>query len=271
MRLSQASKSAKAEDPGCGLWLGHGILGEDKGVAALDQTEWHDLVKDLAGAVSTQAHVANRAWLALITVALFAVLPHVPDRHGNISLPFNLGDVDQVWFHAIAFSLLIVLTIFFAAAHAQQVRAQKLAQSVVDSIAADHKSADVVHPRELFDMLRTPSLNRVAPLAQLLRGKYQFYSTARSCPRWLTLLSVIYYGLLKVVSLIVFFGLPIWALWRAYCILPVVGWLRIALVIGGLLAGLALVQVSLSDTVYMTKILRHLRTAPDSYKNGAGG
>src|ERR1700680_2883174 len=95
------------------------------------------IVKELADAVSTQAQVTNRSWLGLITVSLFAVLPRVPTRDGNVPLPFSLGEVSPVWFHGIVFVILIVMAIAFASAHAQQVRAQKLAQSVVDSFGED--------------------------------------------------------------------------------------------------------------------------------------
>ena len=79
-----------------------------------DERERRELVKELANAVSTQANVANRAWLAMMTVALFAVLPRVPAKGGNVSLPFNLGEVDPVRFHAVALSIFVVLVITFA-------------------------------------------------------------------------------------------------------------------------------------------------------------
>jgi len=232
----------------------------------MDERERRALVKELAGAVSVQAQVANRAWLSLITVALFAVLPRVPTKDGNVSLPFSLGEVDPIWFHAVVFFILVVLTIFFAAAHAQQVRAQKLAQTVVDSLGADRTSDDSVHPRELFDMLRVPSLNRVAPLAQMLMGRYQFYATVGRCPKWLRVVSVSYYGLVKLVALVVFFGLPVWALWHAYGMVSLAGCLRVALAAGGSVAGVTLVQVLITDAIYMSEILRHLWRASDSYK-----
>src|ERR1039457_6832514 len=114
--------------------------------------------------------VAAWAWLSLVTVALVAVLPRVPAHGGNTPLPGKIGGVSPACFHTIAFFILAVLAIFFVAAHAQQIRAQMLAQEVIESLINQDPS-DAVHPRELFDMLRTPSLSRVAPLAQLLRGK----------------------------------------------------------------------------------------------------
>lgn len=149
-----------------------------------DAREYRELVRDLAGAVSAQAQVANRSWLALTTVALFALIPQTANTAGKIALPFNLGEVAPIWFHGLVFSMLTVLAIVFASAHTQQVRAQKLTQKVIDSLG-DSLGGTVgrlIHPREYFDIWRTPSLIRVAPLAQALRGKYQFFSTSHGLP-----------------------------------------------------------------------------------------
>jgi hypothetical protein len=214
------------------------------------------LVADLAGAVSTQAKVANRAWLALITAALFAVLPRA--GNANVSLPWNIGEVDATWFHTIAFFMLVVLAIFFAAAHAQQIRAQKLTQNVVTALVKRQESDDLINLRELYDMLRIPSLNRVAPLAQLLRGRYQFYASASRCPEWLRIFSVSYYGAVKLVSFVVFFVLPIWAVWRAYSLVCVTGLWRMAVDASGCVAGATLLRVFLTELQYAIGILRHL-------------
>ena len=81
------------------------------------------IVKELAAAVSTQAQVSNRIWLALMTVVVVAVLPRVSQVDGGrkgVPLPLGLGDVDPVWFDALSFALLVILTIAFAAAHASK-------------------------------------------------------------------------------------------------------------------------------------------------------
>ena len=228
----------------------------------LDERDRRERIKELAGAVSTQANVANRAWVAMITVALFAVLPHLPTKEGTVALPFSLGVADPKWFHAVVFSILIILCIAFAAAHAQQVRAQKLAQSMVDKLSVGLVSVQI-HPRELYDMLRLPSLNRVAPLAQLLRGKYQFYAKAESCPTWLRLATVCYYVLLKLASWIVYFIFPGCALWLAFRNVSPAGWVSHVLAGGGILAGVALFHVFLSEVMYVGKVVRELWGEPN--------
>ncbi|MGB7601306.1 MAG: hypothetical protein WBM24_13425 [Candidatus Sulfotelmatobacter sp.] len=225
----------------------------------MTEPERRALVSELAEAVSTQAKVANRAWLALITAAVFAVLPRTEDpKSGNLSLPWNIGEVDPRWFHAIAFFILVVLAITFASAHAQQIRAQVLTQGVISSLAKVQHPDEVVHPRELYDMLRTPSLNRVAPLAQLLRGKYQFYASSGRCPQWLRVLSVLYYGIVKLVSLVVFYLLPIWALGWAYMLVALPGIWRMAVIASARVAGVTLLQVLYTDVRYTVPVLHHL-------------
>ncbi len=228
------------------------------------------IVRELAAAVSTQAQVSNRTWIALMAVVVVAVLPRVSpvaDRK-EVPLPLGLGPVDPAWFDPFIFAVLVVLTIAFAAAHAQQVRAEKLAQSVVDSLVeagqpSGKQQPGWIHPRELFDMLRLPSVNRVAPLAQSLRGRYQFYATGTRCPEWLRVASTAYYGLLKLASLVVYFGLPAWALWDVHGRLTLtgaVGWLA---TLGAILAGATVLQLLLTDAWYSFKVLRVIwRTPP---------
>ncbi|MBI4588615.1 MAG: hypothetical protein HY725_07230 [Candidatus Rokubacteria bacterium] len=220
-------------------------------------------MKELAAAVSTQAQVSNRTWTALVTVAVVAVLPRASSGVGRqeVALPLGLGVVDAAWFDLFAFALLVILTIAFSAAHAQQVRAQKLAQNVVDSLAADSSAESRtdsawIHPRELFDMLRLPSVNRVAPLAQSLRGPYQFYATGDRCPAWLRVVSTGYYAVLKLASVFVYIGVPAWALWNVHSRLTLTGSLSWLATLAALLAGATLLQLLLTDTWYSLKVLQ---------------
>ncbi len=228
---------------------------------ATTEIEDAQTIKELAAAVSLQAQVSNRVWLGLLTVAVITLLPRVPKAGppNELDLPFGLGQVDASWFYVILFLMLVVLTIAFSAAHAQQVRAQKLAQSFVDSMAGRSPEVAGMHPRELFDMLRLPSVNRVAPLAQSIRGPYQFYHNAMNCPAWLRKASTIYYVLLKLVSMAVYFGLPAFALWQAYTKTQAVGlrWLVAPWIIlaTAIVAAATLLQVVVEDLRYSMEIL----------------
>jgi hypothetical protein len=154
----------------------------------------------------------------------------------------------------------VVLAIAFASAHAQQMRAQGLTQAALSSISTSHSANDLIHPREFYDMVRMPSLNRIAPLAQLVRGKYQYYKTSRKCPAWLRRVTVIYYAMLKLASLAVYFSLPFWGLWHAYTIVLSVRSAPVALFarVGAALAGSALLVVFVAEIIYASKIVKHL-------------
>jgi hypothetical protein len=226
------------------------------------QTE--DQIERLAKAVSTQAEVANRIWLGLVTVSIVGLLPRVPirDSPGYSDLPLGLGRAADTSFHLIVFLILVVLAIAFSAAHAQQIRAQALAQDFINTLPQHETGTLGMHPRELFDFLRSPSLNRVAPLAQLFRGRYQFYRSRASCPAWLRIASTLYYIPLKLASMIVFFGLPAFSLCHSFRLTHVVGNLRWLVMIGGLLAASALALMCFSELVYLN------RTVPSIWSGG---
>ena len=150
--------------------------------------------------------------------------------------------------------MLVALTIAFAAAHAQQVRAQRLAQRAIDSLAANSQHVMGIHPRDFFDMLREPSVNRVAALSQLMRGRYLFYGDNRDCPLWLRGLSTTYYCVLKFVSLFVYFGLPAAALWQTYGRTVATVGVGLSVHAAGLVAGIALIHVAIVDTLYLLEV-----------------
>lgn len=223
------------------------------------------MAKELAGAVSTQAQVANRIWLGLTTVAIVALLPRSAAAAGSteVGLPFGLGQVEASSFYLILFFLLAALTIAFSAAHAQQVRAQKLTQLFLDEKASPPTGPADIHLRELFDLLRLPSFNRVAPLAQLIRGRYQFYGSAAGCPAWLRFVSTVFYIMLRLVAMAVYFGLPAWALALAFQRARAGGSWQWAVVVAGTLALAALLELTVAEFIYFGK------TVPQIWSGGA--
>jgi hypothetical protein len=224
-----------------------------------------ETIKELATAVSVQASASNRTWLALLTVAAATLLPRASTAgpSNGLELPFALGQVDPTWFYIVLFLMLVVLTIAFSAAHAQQVRAEKLAHGIIVSMRAEIMGMD---PRELYDMLRLPSLNRVAALAQSIRGKYQFFRNSAQCPHWLRILSTIYYGFLKLSSMIVYYGLPALALWEAYGRTLEAGMPPWPATIGGGIAGVTLFQVLTQDLLYSVGVIRIIGSVTSSSK-----
>jgi hypothetical protein len=215
-------------------------------------------IKDLAEAVSTQARVSNRTWLGLLTVAAFALLPRAPNgsQLHELPLPFGFPPVDAGTYYFTLFVLLVVLTIAFSAAQAQTVRAQALAQSFLDSLTSRSPEVVGMHPRELFDMLRLPSINRVASLAQSLRGRYQFYREEPNCPGYIRLVSTVYYVLLRLTSLVVYYGLPAAALWQSHAIMQRAGVHLWPVTAVGLLSGITLVEMFVIDVLYSIQVVR---------------
>lgn len=220
------------------------------------EKESRELVKDLAEAVSTQSEAANRTWLALITVALFALVPHTSEA--SIPLPFSLGDVPQAWFYGFAFTLLWALAVAFAVVHSQQVRAQKLAQTIIDSLGSSLGPSCNIHPRDYFDICRKASLIHVASLAQSLRGKYQFYTAKTEAPTWLLIATIFAYAGWKVIAFSIYFVVPFWALWQTHENFSTTGLLHTYNEIGTWAGSIALGQVLVLDILHAGKILTHL-------------
>lgn len=216
-------------------------------------SEQTSLLKDLATAVSTQAQVANRLWLTLMTVAMFALYHKTSPTSASGEVPLFPGwlTVQSADLYPVLSLILIVLSVAFASAHAQQVRAQKLARKQMKSLRSPENGAN---PAELFDMLCQPSVIRIAPLAQSLRWNYQFHDTAGGCPEWLWYTSGVYYAALKISAIAIYFLLPLWALFsvtaRNY---QMVSWIMI---IPALLAGCTILQVAVTEMIDGYDILR---------------
>jgi hypothetical protein len=201
------------------------------------------ILKEFAAAVSTQAQVTNRIWLGLMTVAVVALLPA---NAGTAKLPLILGEVDAQTFSWIVYSMLVVLTIAFSSAYAEQFRAQSLAHKFLNSISKENVIYGETRFRRWFDLLRLPTFNRVAPLTQFLPNR----ST------WVVgTIRVAYYLVLKVIATGLYFGLPGYALYHAYTrILPVVSH-RWILATVTTFAALTLGQGILGDVVSLRDVV----------------
>jgi hypothetical protein len=217
-----------------------------------------DQVRELSGAVSTQASVANRFWFALIIATLLVLIPHPSQTsvRPTVDLPFQLGTVRADVFYQIAFPMLAVLLIAFCTAHVQVLRATTLAHRILDKMASSLSSPLDAHPRELFDMYRLPSLSRVAPLAQVARWKYQYYPEASSCPRWLKRLTAAYYLILKLAAILVYLVLPGWAFWRTGELALSAGWAWWGVVAIGGPAALAFSQTIIIEMAYVYRVVK---------------
>ena len=114
-----------------------------------------------------------------------------------------------------------------------------------------------MHPRDLFDLLVQPTINRVGPLAQLLRWeKYQFFPEVLSAPRPLQYLVNVYYVALKIVAFVFYFVVPAFALIRAYQSAALVGtrWWLASIAVG--VATLTLLQIMLWELYYTVTVAK---------------
>jgi hypothetical protein len=217
------------------------------------------IVKDLAEAVSTQAKQANKLWLVMMAIAFIVLFPPTSGSSAtSVELPFKIATVSASDFYPVVFYLFSVLIIAFATAHAQTIRAYKLANIALDNM---HDSVWLtIHPRDLFDMSRTSGLNRTAPLAQMLRGGFQFFDKSATCPSWLRILTGLYYLILKLASSLVFWVLPSIAYYLAWTKVDFLGFPRFVSLLTAVIAGSAMAIVSISDIVWILSTARVLLT-----------
>lgn len=168
---------------------------------------------------------------------------------------FGIGPIPENIFVHVLFTVMVILGIAFASAHAQQVRAQKLARRYLESLPI---SDSRLHPKELFDMLCVPSVVRVAPLAQSFRGDYEFFETKENCPSWLMRASAAYYFILKFTAVMIYFVLPVATTWVVGSALYKAGAMEPWLLWLGIIGIMALAQVTLRELADMVVTLEKL-------------
>ncbi|HEY0704213.1 MAG TPA: hypothetical protein VGD60_15690, partial [Candidatus Acidoferrales bacterium] len=215
------------------------------------------LVRELAETVGLQAQVTNRIWLGMISVAGAGVLPR--PKASDPTVQVLTFAVPTAKFFISVFAALFVLIVAFSAAYAAQARAQELAQSYLESLPPDFGLPGFRTPRGFYDVLRLPTFNRIAPLPQLLSGKYQLGKCGPKIQRRLRGLKRVYYWVLKIPGAGVYFVFPGVAL----IILGIGAWgysgglLKVAILASGTVACVTLLQVLVND-------LRSGRTAANT-------
>lgn len=199
---------------------------------------------------------SNKTWLALMAVALVILLPHAEGQ--PVTLPFALGTVTPTAFHAVAVVMLVAVTLAFACAHAQAYRAYLAATRLLDATRDDSVVEGTrIHPRDLYDLLTQPTINRVGPLAQLLRGaKYQFFPDKPSAPAARQFVVNAYYVLLKLVAFTFYFVVPSAALLDAFRSAALSGVYRWLGGFGVLVAAVALAQIMVWELTYTWTVVK---------------
>ena len=171
-------------------------------------------LKALIDGAATLTKYTTKVWVAMVVIAVIALFPPAAVS-GRIPLPFDLAAIPVQWFYFVTSVLLAVFYIAFGSAQTQIARAHMYAHNLVNEAEANVDLSQVkVHPRDLYDVAVTPALNRVGPLAQAYRGRYQFFAEGEA-PSGRAILSIGLYIYLKILAFSVYYVLPGLALGHA--------------------------------------------------------
>lgn len=176
--------------------------------------EKYDVIKDLSEGYSTQSETANRFWVLLIVASVVTFTGRPEKDSGLIELPFTLGKVDIIDFYSIMIILICVLSIAFSSAMIQAIRGRELIQKVINGMSNSELMVQGVHVQDIVDASLKPTFNRVAPLAQYLRGKNQFFGGKPSGKSkfWTGL----FYAILKVTTFIFIYLIPAYSVCKGW-------------------------------------------------------
>lgn len=169
-----------------------------------------ELIKDLSEGYSAQSQTANRFWVLLIVASIVTLTGRAEKDSGLIELPFTLGKVSIIDFYSIMIILISVLSIAFASAMIQAIRARKLIQNVIDSIPELNRYIGGIHIQDIVDVTLKPTFNRVAPIAQYLHGKDQFFDGKKKPGT--KIVAVVVYTFLKVITFIFIYLIPFYSI-----------------------------------------------------------
>jgi len=192
-----------------------------------------EFIKQLTEGLSNHIKSASRYWLALAVVSLVTISTSItsitPDTSTGginpkkaaaieqpISLPFSLGKIRKNQFYPFSAALMSILIISFGSSHCQSIRSRKLINIALRDTKDLVKLPGGIDLRDAFEAISTNSINRTVPIAQLLLGKYQFYPDKENQPFFQKYLALIYHIVLKLITYLVVYVLPAYALFIAY-------------------------------------------------------
>lgn len=179
----------------------------------------------MTNGLSNHIRTAPRLWLALavISIATISFSGKTVDTTSQesiskttVSLPFNIGEISKKQFYPFSASLLSILIISFGAAQSQSIRSRKLVNKALREMEKHIKLPGGCDLRDSIDVILVNSINRTVPLAQLLLGKYQFYPQKNKQPRLIKVIAVAYQIILKLLSYLVVYALPAYALYLSF-------------------------------------------------------
>ena len=212
---------------------------------------------------STHSKQTGKFWISLAIISILTIISS-SGTGSTINLPFGIGPVSRVDFFPFALLAISIFIIGFGSSHIQAVRVTKLIHRVIKD-NEDDPYIGGIHIQDFFDSVVTPSFNRVAPLGQILQGKYQFFPEAKQIPKYLKVLGYSYYLVLKFITFIVMYAFPFYALKISYSnsILAngdasLLGIPIIILKIFGIIGALVLLQLLIVDVLFVIRVTKRL-------------
>jgi hypothetical protein len=174
-----------------------------------------DYMLKLIEGYSTYNKASIRYWTALAVISIIIIIP-TETANGSITLPFEIGSFKKADFYPLGLIFLSLLVICFGAAFSQTFRTANLLYKSVNDLKNKYVVSEKIHLQDIIDGMIYPSLTRVAPLAQLLQGEFQFFPEVEKISKFRKRLSLSYYVLLKGIAVSVMYFLPAFALYEAF-------------------------------------------------------
>ena len=171
------------------------------------------MLKQLADGMSIHTKASVHYWLALALVSALTVIPG--PQEDSVKLPFLSVEASARDFYAFAFILISLLLLGYGSANCQMIRTRLLAQQYIDNTTKKFLSPGDIHIQDILDSIMSPSINRVAPLVQILQGKEQFYTQRRKHAGG-SMILVAYFTILRLVTLLAVYVFPGYALIFAF-------------------------------------------------------
>jgi hypothetical protein len=173
------------------------------------------IIEKLAGGYSNLAKITNQFWLTLIIVSTVAIISNTGNVK-KIKLPFGLGEANKSDFYTTSLILICILTIAFTSSMIQAIRTRKLIQNEIDTMPIQERFISNTHIQDYLDSILSPTYNKVAPISQFLQGKNQFFKKDAE-ERGKRIVPILYYVILKLVSFLFMYFVPIISIIMCYC------------------------------------------------------
>ncbi|MGA2614198.1 MAG: hypothetical protein ABSG38_12215 [Spirochaetia bacterium] len=176
----------------------------------MEPSAMSDVLKRLFDGFSTQNRTAAATWIALAIVSAVAIITPLSDD--SIILPLISAKVQVPDLFPAASIVISLLIVAYGSSNSQATRTRKLIQKHIDESKEKVDQLTSIYLQDVFDAVATPSINRVAPIAQILQGKYQFFPDADDRPQWMRIVTAVYFILLRSLGILAIEGIPLFAL-----------------------------------------------------------